>query len=225
MTRDEILDRLRSLADPEAKAGMARFGIETGTALGISIPKLRALARDIGRDHGLAEELWASGVHEARVLAALVDDPNLVSEEQMERWVVQIDSWDVCDGACSTLFDRTPFAYDKAAEWSARDEEFVKRAGFVLMAALAVHDKVAPDERFLEMLPLIERESHDERNFVKKAVNWALRGIGKRDRSLNAAAIAAGERIRAQGSRAARWIAADALRELRSDSVQSRLKG
>jgi len=225
VTRDEILDRLRSLADPEAKAGMARFGIETGTALGISIPKLRALARDIGRDHGLAEELWASGVHEARVLAALVDDPNLVSEEQMERWVVQIDSWDVCDGACSTLFDRTPFAYDKAAEWSARDEEFVKRAGFVLMAALAVHDKVAPDERFLEMLPLIERESHDERNFVKKAVNWALRGIGKRDRSLNAAAIAAGERIRAQDSRAARWIAADALRELRSDSVRSRLKG
>ena len=225
MTPGEVLDRLRSLADPEAKAGMARFGIETGTALGISIPTLRALARDIGRDHGLAEELWASGVHEARILAALVDDPKLVTEEQMERWVVQIDSWDVCDGVCSTLFDRSPFAYDKAAEWSARDEEFVKRAGFVLMAALAVHDKKAPDERFLEMLPLIERESHDERNFVKKAVNWALRGIGKRDRSLNAAAIAAGERIRAQGSRAARWIAADALRELRSEKVQARLKG
>jgi len=225
VTRDEALERLRALADPEAKAGMARFGIETRQALGVSIPKLRSLAREIGRDHVLAGKLWASGVHEARVLAALVDDPKLVSEEQMERWVVEIDSWDVCDGVCSTLFDRTPFAHAKAAEWSARDEEFVKRAGFVLMAALAVHDKKAPDGRFLEMLPLIEREASDERNFVKKAVNWALRQIGKRNRSLNAAAIEAGERIRAQGSRAARWIAADALRELRSDSVRARLKG
>ena len=225
MTRDEALERLRALADPEAKAGMARFGIETRQALGVSIPKLRSLAREIGRDHVLAGKLWASGVHEARVLAALVDDPKLVSEEQMERWVVEIDSWDVCDGVCSTLFDRTPFAHAKAAEWSARDEEFVKRAGFVLMAALAVHDKKAPDARFLEMLPLIEREASDERNFVKKAVNWALRQTGKRNRSLNAAAIEAGERIRAQGSRAARWIAADALRELRSDSVRARLKG
>jgi len=225
VTPSEVLERLRSLADPEAKAGMARFGIETRQALGISIPTLRALAREIGRDHDLAEELWASGVHEARVLAALVDEPKLVTEEQMERWAAQIDSWDVCDGVCSTLFDRTPFAYGKAAEWSGRDPEFVKRAGFVLMAALAVHDKRAADERFLEMLPLIERESHDERNFVKKAVNWALRQIGKRNRSLNAAAIEAGERIRAQGSGPARWIAADALRELRSEKVQARLKG
>jgi len=224
VTPGEVLDRLRSLADPEARAGMARFGIETGKALGVNIPTLRALARDIGRDHVLAEELWASGVHEARVLAALVDDPRLVSEEQMERWVVQLDSWDVCDGVCSTLFDRTPFAYSKAAEWSGRDPEFVKRAGFVLMAALAVHDKQAADECFLEMMPLIERESHDERNFVKKAVNWALRQIGKRNRRLNAAAVEAGERIRAQGSLAARWIAADALRELRSENVRARLK-
>ena len=138
---------------------MARFGIETGKALGISIPTLRALARDIGRDHVLAEELWASGVHEARVLAALVDDPKLVSEEQMERWVAQLDSWDVCDGVCSDLFDRTPFAYDKAAEWSGRDPEFVKRAGFVLMAALAVHDKTAPNERLLELLALLGGEA------------------------------------------------------------------
>jgi len=224
VTRDEVLDRLCSLADPEAKAGMARFGIETETALGIGIPALRALAREIGRDHDLAGKLWASGVHEARVLAALVGDPRLVAEEQMERWVAQIDSWDVCDGVCSTLFDRTPFAYAKAAEWSARDEEFVKRSGFVLMAALAVHDKKAPDERFLEMLPLIEREAYDDRNFVKKAVNWALRQIGKRNRNLNRAAIEVGEHIRSQGSRAARWIAADALRELRSEKVQARLK-
>jgi len=225
VTSGEVLDRLHALADPEAKEGMARFGIEKGKALGVNIPTLRALAQDIGRDHVLAEELWASGIHEARILAALVDDPKLVNEEQMERWAVEIDSWDVCDGVCSTLFDRTPFAYAKAEEWSARDEEFVKRAGFVLIAALAVHDKQAPDERFLEMLPLIEREAHDERNFVKKAVNWALRQIGKRNRSLNGAAIEAGERIRAQGSRAARWIAADALRELRSEKVQARLKG
>ena len=224
MTSGEVLDRLHALADPEAKEGMARFGIETGKALGVNIPTLRALAREIGRDHDLAEGLWASGIHEARILAALVDDPKLVNEEQMERWAVEIDSWDVCDGVCSTLFDRTPFAYVKAEEWSARDEEFVKRAGFVLMAALAVHDKQAPDERFLEMLPLIEREAHDERNFVKKAVNWALRQIGRRNRNLNRAAIGVGERIRAQGSRAARWIAADALRELRSEKVQARLK-
>ncbi|HLA19352.1 MAG TPA: DNA alkylation repair protein [Dehalococcoidia bacterium] len=224
MTPGDVLDRLRALADPEAREGMARFGIETRQALGISIPTLRALGREVGRDHDLAGELWTSGVHEARVLAALVDDPRLVTEEQMERWVVQIDSWDVCDGVCSTLFDRTPFAYVKAAEWSARGEEFVKRAGFVLMAALAVHDKKAPDQRFLEMLPLIEREAYDDRNFVRKAVNWALRGIGKRNRNLNRAAIEAGERIRAQGSRAARWIAADALRELRSEKVRTRLK-
>ena len=224
MTPGDVLDRLRALADPEAREGMARFGIETRQALGISIPTLRALGREVGRDHDLAGELWTSGVHEARVLAALVDDPRLVTEEQMERWVVQIDSWDVCDGVCSTLFDRTPFAHAKAAEWSARDEEFVKRAGFVLMAALAVHDKKAPDERFLEMLPLIESEAYDDRNFVRKAVNWALRGIGKRNRNLNRAAIEAGERIRSQGSRAARWIAADALRELRSEKVRTRLK-
>ena len=225
MTGDEALERLHSLANPEARAGMARFGIETGTALGISVPKLRNLAREIGRDHGLAQELWASAVHEARILAALVDDPMLVTEEQMERWVVEIDSWDLCDGVCSDLFDRTPFAYAKAAEWSARDPEFGKRAGFVLMAALAIHDKRAPDERFLAMLPITEREAYDERNFVKKAVNWALRQIGKRNRSLNRAAIEVGERIRSQGSRAAHWIAADALRELRSEKVQARLKG
>jgi 3-methyladenine DNA glycosylase AlkD len=204
---------------------MARFGIATGTALGISVPKLRALAKEIGRDHALAEEMWAASVHEARILAALVGDPKNVTAEQMERWVVEIDSWDVCDGVCSTLWDRTPFAYTKAREWSAREDEFVKRAAFVLMAALAVHDKKAPDDRFLAMLPLIEREAHDERNFVKKAVNWALRQIGKRNRRLNVAAIEAGERIRSRGTRAARWIAADALRELRSEKVRARLKG
>jgi 3-methyladenine DNA glycosylase AlkD len=181
------------------------------------------MAKRIGRDHALARELWASGIHEARVLAGLVDDPAAVTAAQLERWAKDFDSWDVCDGVCSNLFDRTPYAWDKAVAWSARSREFVKRAGFVLMAALAVHDKTAPDERFKNFLPLIEREAVDERNFVKKAVNWALRQIGKRNRALNRDAIAAAKRIRKVDSRSARWIAADALRELESDAVRQRL--
>jgi 3-methyladenine DNA glycosylase AlkD len=154
-----------------------------------------------------------------------VDEPAKVTEAQLERWARDFDSWDICDGVCSNLFDRTPFARGKAIEWSARREEYVKRAGFVLMAALAVHDKKAPDALFREFLPLIEREATDERNFVKKAVNWALRQIGKRNGALNRDAIAAAKRIRRIDSKAARWIAADALRELQSAAVQERLKG
>ncbi|MBI3945290.1 MAG: DNA alkylation repair protein [Armatimonadetes bacterium] len=211
---EDALDRLRALANPANVAGMARFGINSHHTLGIPIPALRKLAREAGRDHALADALWESGVHEARILAALVDDPALVTEEQMERWVAGFDSWDVCDQVCSNLLDRTPFAYRKAAEWSARPEEFVKRAGFALMAALAVHDKAAPDAAFLAFLPLIERETGDDRNFVKKAVNWALRQIGKRNGGLRGAAIETARRVRGQGSRSARWIASDALREL-----------
>jgi 3-methyladenine DNA glycosylase AlkD len=202
---------------------MARYGINPENTLGVSIPSLRAMAKRIGTDHALALDLWASGIHEARVLAGLVDDPALVTAAQLERWAKDFDSWDVCDGVCSNLFDRTPYAWDKAVAWSARSREFVKRAGFVLMAALAVHDKTAPDERFKNFLPLIEREAVDERNFVKKAVNWALRQIGKRNRALNRDAIAAAKRIRKVDSRSARWIAADALRELESDAVRQRL--
>jgi 3-methyladenine DNA glycosylase AlkD len=219
----EIVSELESLADPANVAGMARYGINPENTLGVSIPRLRAMAKEIGRDHGLALELWASGIHEARILAGLVDDPAMVAAAQLERWVGDFDSWDVCDGVCGNLFDRTPFAWEKAAAWSARSEEFVKRAGFVLMAALAVHDKKAPDERFRNFLPLIEREAADERNFVKKAVNWALRQIGKRNRALNRDAIAAAKRIRKIDSRSARWIAADALRELESGAVRERL--
>lgn len=209
-----MLDELRSLADPANVLGMARYGISTTNTLGVSIPRLRAMAKRVGRDHALALELWASGIHEARILAALVDDPAEVVEAQLERWARDFDSWDVCDGVCSNLFDRTPFAHAKAVEWSARKEEFVKRAGFVLMAALAVHDKKSPDSRFGKYLPLIEREAGDERNFVKKAVNWALRQIGKRNASLRAAAIETARQIRAIDSPTARWIAADALKEL-----------
>ncbi|MGW8251979.1 MAG: DNA alkylation repair protein, partial [Anaerolineales bacterium] len=179
-----ILERLRSMANPENVAGMERYGINTQNTLGISIYTLRPLAKEIGRDHGLALGLWDSGIHEARILACYIDDPQQVTEAQMERWALDFDSWDVCDQVCSSLFDHTPFAYQKALQWSERDEEFVKRAGFVLMAALSVHDKGAPDERFEQFFPGILREASDGRNYVKKAVNWALRQIGKRSRYL-----------------------------------------
>jgi 3-methyladenine DNA glycosylase AlkD len=219
----DILAELESHGSAANVAGMARYGISPVNALGVSVPVLRAIARRIGRDHALALELWSTGIHEARSLAGLIDDPAAVTEEQLERWAAAFDSWDVVDGVCSNLFDRTPFAWEKAAAWAGRPEEFVKRAGFVLMAALSVHDKKAPDARFKAFLPLIEREAEDERNFVKKAVNWALRQIGKRSRSLNRAAISSAKRIRKMDSRAARWIAADALRELEGNAVQERL--
>jgi len=220
---EEIIAQLQSLANPENIVGMARYGINTQEALGISIYTLRPLAKEIGRDHELALDLWESDIHEARILAAYIDDPSLISEAQMERWALDFDSWDVCDQVCSSLFDRTPFAYQKALEWSAREEEFVKRAGFVLMAALSVHDKKAPDERFEQFFPVILREATDERNFVKKAVNWALRQIGKRSRDLNELAIKTAQQVRQIDSPAARWIASDALRELTGEKVQKRL--
>jgi 3-methyladenine DNA glycosylase AlkD len=223
MTYDEVIERLRAAANPTNVAGMARFGIQTERAYGISAPVLRAIAKEIGRDHSLAQQLWASGVHEGRLLAALVDDPKQVSEEQMEGWVRDFDSWDVCDNCCGHLFDKTPFAYRKTVEWSAREEEFVKRAGFALMAWLAVHDKKAGDEPFLDFLPIIKRESVDTRNYVKKAVNWALREIGKRNVTLNRAAIGAAEEIRDANPRGAQWVATDALRELMGESVKQKL--
>jgi 3-methyladenine DNA glycosylase AlkD len=212
------------MANPRNVEGMAAFGISSTNTLGISIPALRALAKRVGRDHALAQQLWDSGVHEARILAAMVDDPARVTKRQMDRWAVAFDSWDVVDGCCSDLFDKTPYAYEKAFQWSADKREYVKRAGFVLMAALAVHDKKASDADMLQFLPVIARESADERNFVKKAVNWALRQIGKRNRRLNAAAIKTAEQILKTDTRAGRWIARDALRELRGPAVQSRLK-
>jgi 3-methyladenine DNA glycosylase AlkD len=221
---EEILDVLQSLANPDNVAGMARFGINPHNTLGVSIPQLRKLAREQGKDHNLALALWETGLHEARLLASMVDDIHQVSEDQMESWVRDFDSWDICDQVCGNLFDRTSFAYDKAREWSARSEEFVKRAGFVLMAGLAVHDKKAPDAAFEPFFPILVREACDERNFVKKAVNWALRGLGKRNRSLNQAAIRIALEIQGLNCKAARWIAADALRELTSAKIQSRLK-
>lgn len=223
MEAREVLDQLQALANPEAVAGLARFGIKPGTVYGISVPDLRKLARQIGPDHDLAQHLWATGVHEARILAGMIDQPALVSEEQMDQWAEDFDSWDVCDQCCLNLFAQTEFAFPKAIEWSARPEEFVKRAGFALMAVLAVHDKTAPDEQLARFLPIIKREAADPRNFVKKAVNWALRQIGKRNTALNRLAIETAQEIQAVDSPAARWIASDALRELTCEKVQQRL--
>ena len=222
-TAAAVLRRLRRLANPANVAGMARFGINPARTLGVSMPVLRRIAREIGTDHTLAQTLWASGVHEARILAGFVDDPVRVTRAQMNRWAADFDSWDVCDQVCSSLFDRTPFAFQKALEWTDRREEFVKRAGFVLMAALAVHDRRATDAAFERFLPIIARGSTDERNFVKKAVNWALRQIGKRNRRLNRKAIAQARKIQRIPSRAARWIAADAVRELTGEVVRRKL--
>jgi 3-methyladenine DNA glycosylase AlkD len=221
----DILQQLKSLSNPESVAGMARFGINPNNTYGVSIPALRKIARETGKDHALAQKLWQSGIHEARILAGMVDEPGKVTWEQMEEWAADFDSWDVCDQVCSNLFDKTDFAYQKAHEWSGRKEEFVKRAGFVLMAALAVHDKRAGDEKFLEFLPIIKREAVDDRNFVKKAVNWALRQIGKRNLNLNTAATETARDIQETDSKAAKWVASDALRELTDETIQKRLHG
>jgi 3-methyladenine DNA glycosylase AlkD len=220
----QVLATLRSLSNPSALSSMARFGIQADKAFGVSVPALRKLARSIGKDHTLAQDLWDSGLHEARELATMIADPKQVTEVSMERWVKDIDSWDVCDHCCGNLWDKTPFAYRKARGWSRRSEEFVKRASFSLMAALAVHNKAASDDAFIKFLPIIKRESIDERNFVKKAVNWALRQIGKRNRNLNRQAIKTAREIQKLYSKPARWIAADALRELTNEKVQSRIK-
>ena len=219
-----IVKELRRLADPRNVAGMTRYGINPTNTLGVSVQTLRRIAREAGRSHRLAQMLWATGIHEARILAALVDEPAQVTSRQMDRWVKDLDSWDVCDQCCSNLFDKTRFAYEKARTWSNRKEEFVRRAGFTLMACLAVHDKAADDGRFLAFLPLIERGSGDERNYVRKAVNWALRQIGKRNSQLNQAAIRTAREIQSLPSKSTRWIASDALRELTGEATRERLK-
>ncbi|MBI5358996.1 MAG: DNA alkylation repair protein [Planctomycetes bacterium] len=210
----KIVAELKAHANPKNVAGMARYGINPHNTLGVSIPFLRGLAKKIGKNHALALELWDSGIHEARILAGMIDGPSLVTSAQMDRWAGEFDSWDVCDQVCSNLFDKTPFAYEKAVKWSKSKKEFVKRAGYVMMAALSVHDKRANDEKFIGFFPLITAGALDERNFVKKAVNWAVRQIGKRNRNLNKKAIALAKKIQKLDSKSARWIAADALREL-----------
>jgi 3-methyladenine DNA glycosylase AlkD len=215
MQAHKLLSVLRAHANPANVAGMARYGINPKGTLGVPMPVLRKLAKQAGRSHELAAELWASGIHEARILATLIDDPARVTGRQMDRWVSDLDSWDVCDQACQNLFRYTPSAFAKAAKWARARSEFVRRAGFSLMAGLAVKARSATDAQFEAFFPLIAEAAVDDRNMVRKAVNWALRQIGKRNPALCAKAIALAEEIRNRDSRAARWVAAGALRELR----------
>ena len=224
MQFQEVITELESLSNPEDVKGMARFGIKHTKTYGVRMPELRRIAKTAGKDHDLAEKLWNAGYGETKILAGLIEDPKMVTEIQMENWVAGFDSWDVCDQCCINLFRKTPFAYKKVFEWSTGEEEFVKRAAFAMIAVLAVHDKKADDKKFEKFFPLIIRESVDNRNFVKKAVNWALRQIGKRNLNLNKRAIEVAEEISTIDSKSAKWIAADAIRELKSEKVQERIK-
>lgn len=214
MIASEVIEILRQRSDEKYLAGMVRFGIDNTKALGVSMPELRKLARSIKKNHQLSLDLWDTGIHECRILASMTDDPKLVTSGQMDNWVAGFQSWDVCDQVCGNLFDRTEIAMDKAMEYTLSEKEYIKRAGFVLMAEFAVHDKKAGDAVFVKLFPIIEREAWDERNFVKKAVNWALRQIGKRNSALNIQAIATAKRILQQDSKAAKWTAKNALAEL-----------
>ena len=224
MQYENILKKLKALSNLKAVEGMARFGINPENTYGVSIPNLRKMAKEIGKDHSLAQQLWDSGIHEARILASMIDDPNQVTKRQMDVWIKDFNSWDVCDQCCMNLFDKTPMAWEKAVEWTKREKEFEKRAGFTLMACLAWHDKESPDKKFLVFLLAIKRKTDDDRNYVKKAVNWALRNIGKRNLSLNKKAIETAKEIQKMNSRSAKWIASDAIQELTSEAVQKRLQ-
>lgn len=228
MTVNEIIKKLESLGSPENVAGMERFGIVTQKSFGITAPVLKQFAKEVKKGaadrHVLALELWETGIYEARAVAFLIDDPRLVTPKQMDAWARGFDNWATVDGTCGHLFCRTPFAYEKAVEWAGRKPEFIKRAGFSLMAYLAVHDKKADDAKLAVFFPLIEKHSDDDRNFVRKAVNWALRQIGKRNLNLNKLAIETAERIKLQDTKPARWVAADALRELTGEKVIDRIR-
>lgn len=223
MNEIDVIKKLKSLANPGKVEGMARFGINPYKTLGVSLPDIRKMAKGIGMDHSLSLKLWKSGIHEARLLASIIGDPERVTERQMERWAKDFDSWDVVD-VCAGLFERTRFCEKKITQWTKREEEFVKRMGFVLMCAKAVHDKEAKEKEFEKYFPIIRREAKDGRNFVRKAVNWALRQIGKRNAALNKKAIKTAKEIEKIDSKSARWIAADALRELTNEKIQERVK-
>lgn len=222
MTYTEVIKQLKSKANAKNLAGMARFGISTKNTLGISVVYLRKLAKQIGRDHGIALQLWQSGIHEAKILASMVDEPSKLTVKQMDAWLKDFDSWDVCDMVCLNLFDKHTEAYKKAAAWTSRTKEYERRAGFALMAVLAVHHKTTPDKIFINYFPLIKKYSTDERNYVRKAVNWALRQIGKRNENCRRQAIELAEDIKLIDSKSARWIAADALRELKAHKFKNK---
>ena len=224
MQYEQILSQLKSMENPKSIEGMARYGINPKNNLGISIYKLRPLAKEIGKNHKLSLKLWNSGIHDARLLAVFIEDPKQVTEEQMDLWVKDFDSWDICDQACTSLFDLTSYAWKKVIEWAEREEEFVKRAAFSIIAGLAVHDKNASDEKFEQLIPIIIKHANDERNYVKKAVNWALRNIGKRNKTLNKKMVKVALTIQKIDSKSAKWIASDAIRELNSEKVRQRLE-
>ena len=220
----EVIKKLEAKARGDQLEGMARFGMTLERRLGVSIPDMREISRELGKDHRLAVQLWETGILEARIVAAMVDEPDKLSEAQMEDWVKGINSWDVCDQVCMNLFEKSSLAWKKVTDWSKREEEFTKRAAYALLACLAWHDKDAKDAEFIKLLPVVKRGATDERNFVKKAVNWALRNIGKRNLSLNKTAIRTAKEILRIDTNAARWVASDAIRELSSEVVQRRLR-
>lgn len=224
MKYSEIIQELESLSSPEDVEGMARFGINPQKTYAVRIPELRRIARAMGKNHQLALQLWEEGYRETRILACMVEDPHKITSEQMDRWVDEFDYWEICDQCCMKLFRMTPMAYEKIFQWSKSEKEFTKRAAFALIAVMAVHDKKASDEKFEQFFPLIIKESTDDRNYVKKAVNWALRHIGKRNITLNKKAIAIAREIHQIDSKSAKWIASNALRELESDKVQERIR-
>lgn len=223
MTTAEITERLQALGHAENIVKMQRFGVYVENAYGIRMPDLRKFAREVGKDHTLALQLWDTGNHEARILASLIDKPKEVTPAQMEKWVADFDAWDVCDQVCGNLFVRTPYALEKAVAWSHHEEEFIKRAGFSMMAYIAVHHKKADNDIFIPFFQRIEAEAYDSRNFVKKAVNWALRQIGKRNPILYHQAVQVAQKISEQPSRSAQWIAKDALKEFENEKIKARL--
>ena len=220
---DEIIKELKENADPKDKEKIARFGINPEKALGVRIPVLRKLAKKLGKDHEFAQQLWDTDIHETRILASMIDGPKLVTEKQMDDWVADFNSWDICDQCCGNLFDKTEFVHKKIFEWVKDEREFIRRAGFVLIATSSVHNKKWEDKDFERYFPLIEKYSDDERNFVKKAVNWALRQIGKRNKSLNKKCISLAKKIQKKDSKSAKWIANDAIRELENPKIQKKL--
>jgi 3-methyladenine DNA glycosylase AlkD len=224
MDLTEIIQILKGMSNSDAVKGMARYGINPENNLGISVYQLRSLAKQIGINHELALKLWNSGIHDARLLACFVDDPLRLTRQQMDAWALDFDSWDICDQACTSLFDQSSLAWTMISEWAESNNEFVKRGAFAILAGLAVHDKKATDVQFMKYTSLIKNHASDDRNYVKKAVNWALRNIGKRNSSLNKKMIQLSQEIYLINSRSARWIARDALRELTSEPVIKRLK-
>jgi 3-methyladenine DNA glycosylase AlkD len=223
MKYEEVMAQLKSMGEPKNVEGMKRFGIKSENNFGNSVTYLRNFAKKIGKDHELAVKLWESGIRDARMVAACIENPETVSEEQVDKWVRDLDSWDICDHCCGHFFDKTPFAYKKVREWTKSNELFVKRAGFSLIAWLAVHDKKKDDFEFVDFLKIIERESTDERNYIRKSVNWALRQIGKRNIDMNKKALELSRKIQKIDSKTAKWIASDAIRELTSEKVKQRL--